>query len=187
MSHQSQSLLARLASGAPASAIEARAALRFGLAGVVLAILCAQFAGPDLAWWQWLILLIIAFDLVGGVAANATLASTRQYHRENQPYRPLLFAAAHIQPFVLALVLPAAGWLQALALWLAGLAGVLGTVLAPSPIKRAFALGYCALTMSLFAALGQPDGLAWLAPAFLLKLVAAHAVPMWSMETRRSK
>lgn len=158
MSRQSPSPLSRLAFGAPASAIEARAALSFGVAGVALAIACALLAALMLAWWQWLILLVVAFDLVGGVAANATQASTRQYHRENQPYRPLLFAAAHIQPFALALALPAYGWFEALALWLAAVAGVLGTILAPINIKRAFALGYCALAISLLATLGHAGG-----------------------------
>lgn len=183
----SPSPFVRLTFGAPASAIEARAALGFGIGGVVFAITCMLLAGITPAWWQWLILLIVAFDLAGGVAANATLASTRGYHREKEPYRPLLFAVAHIQPFALALVFPAYGMPEALALWLAGLAGVLGTILVPSSIKRAFALGYCALAISVFVALGQPDGLAWLAPVFLLKLVAAHAVPMWGVEARRSK
>lgn len=177
--------LSSLAFGAGASAEEARTALAFGAAGMLLAAASLLAGGVEAAWWQWLILLAVAFDLVGGVAANATVAAARQYHRADAPYRPLLFAAGHVQPFAIALAFPAYGWAEAAALYGAACLGVLGVVLAPAAVKRAFALGYCAVALGLLAMPGNAAGLAWLAPAFLMKLVAAHAVPMWRLDPPR--
>jgi hypothetical protein len=186
VSTQIRKRLGSLAFGAGASAEEARTALLFGSIGAVIAVACLAIYGEDAAWWQWLILLVVAFDLVGGVAANATVAAARQYHRRDAPYRPLLFAAGHIQPFVMALAFPTYGWSQAAALYATACLGVLGVLLVPVAIKRAFALGYCAVALGLLPMLGEPAGLVWLAPAFLIKLVAAHAVPMGRAEAAGS-
>jgi hypothetical protein len=178
--------LAASAFGARASAEEARTALLFGAVGVAVAAVCLLLAEDKPAWWQWLILVVLAFDLVGGVAANATVAATRQYHRPDARYRPLLFAAGHVQPFVVALVFPGFGWSLAAILYGAGCVGVLGVLLMPIAVKRAFALGYCAGALALLPMLDPPAAFAWLAPAYLIKLVAAHAVPMWRLDVPRS-
>ncbi len=48
-----------------------------------------------------LVLSALAFDLVRGVAANATHAAARVWHRsEVPPLKQFMFAAAHIHPFV---------------------------------------------------------------------------------------
>ena len=171
--------------GSRASAEEAGMALLFGSAGIAVASACLLFSGGEAAWWQWLILVLLAFDLVGGVAANATVAATRQYHRPDAGYRPLLFAASHVQPFVVALVFPDYGWSLAAILYAAACVGVLGVLLMPAALKRAFALGYCAVAMALLPIFAPPAAFAWLAPAYLIKLVAAHAVPMWRLDMPR--
>ncbi|MFN3943305.1 MAG: hypothetical protein ACK4K7_00075 [Allosphingosinicella sp.] len=145
----------------------------------MLAILCMVDAEQELRWWQWGVLIVLAFDVVGGVAANATVAATRRYHRPERPYGPLLFSVAHVQPFILALLLPGLTTGGAALLWLSGALGTLLVIHSPPAVKRSVALGYCALAIAALSLLVPTSGLAWLAPAFVLKLVAAHAVPMW--------
>lgn len=187
MSEKSRSSLATMAFGSNASAQEAGSALVFGGIGVLLAVGFALWADAGFEWWQWVVVVLVAFDLIGGVAANATLASTYQYHRPDEPIRPLVFASGHVHPVALTLVIPSFSWQAALAVYLCALVGTALVVAVPSPIKRAIGLGYCAVAMSLFQFIAIPTELAWLAPAFLLKLVAGHAVPMWDLATPRKK
>lgn len=48
------------------------------VAGVVLASICAGMAGVEWSTWQWGVVLFVAFDLVGGVAAMCLPAAIRK-------------------------------------------------------------------------------------------------------------
>jgi hypothetical protein len=168
------SWLEQAAFAAPARSLEARAALGAGAAGVLLALTISRLGDLQLSWWGWAILALIAFDLFGGIAANATLAAGRRRPGAGR-WRPVAFAAAHLQPLVLAWLNPEYGWLSALGLWTCALTGVM-ICAAPPRIKLSIALVYCVVATSWLAGAGAAAGLEWLAPAFLTKLVAAHAV-----------
>jgi hypothetical protein len=149
-------------------------AVSAAMAAVILAVLMLQGAGHEFGWWQWLIIGIVAFDIGGGVVANATSAAARQYHRPDRPWEPLVFAAAHVHPFAMALLLPGYTWVAGATLYTSVILAVGATLLTPRDLRRPAALFFSAVTIAL-CGLVTGAGWEWLAPLLILKLVAAHA------------
>lgn len=137
-----------------------------------------------LAAAQWSVLQIVvavvfAFDIGGGVVVNATRSGRRWWHREGQgPRQQLIFFAAHVHPFVVALLWPEFAWWQAAALYVSMLAAVAVVMASPARLKRpvAYGLGSAGIVLGVTALIG-PQGLVWLPPLYFVKLVMAHAVP----------
>jgi hypothetical protein len=133
----------------------------------------------DLGWsvWQWLVALVVALDVFGGVVANGTTAAKRWYHRPGQGARQhLLFAAVHIiQIAAVALLFPGLDWLSAgLAYaYLLGSAAVI--VFVPRYLERpvALALTLVGFLLSLYV-LPLVPGLEWFFAALFLKLLVSH-------------
>jgi len=155
---------------------ERRLTLAMALIGVALASVCAGLAGVPWAEWQWAIVLFFAFDLVGGVAAMAMGPAIRKIRPVNQPLRPLIFAAFHVHPMVLALVLPEVSWVPLVALYAICVGAVAIAIIARPVVGPGVALGTCAVGLAIIALLGMPAGLEWFAPAYLLKLAGSFAV-----------
>jgi hypothetical protein len=143
----------------------------------VLAALCIYVAELELSFWQWGLLLLLAFDIVGGIAANATPAATRQFHSGPQKYGPLLFATAHIQPFLVAGLLPNFSWSAAAGLYVSAVVCVLVVTESRGDLKRAVSLALCGCAVGAHFLIWHSPGWEWLAPALLIKLVASHSVP----------
>lgn len=151
-----------------------------GLAGVVAAATTASWT-----WWQWCLVLVLAVDVVGGVTANALSTAKRQYHGPADP-RPgraahllrssPVFTGAHVHPFLLALLLPGAGWGWATAWYLGCLVSVLLVHAVPLHLQRPVAFAALATLLVAGPLVPAPPGLAWFGPVLALKLVAAHAV-----------
>ncbi len=125
---------------------------------------------------------VVAFDIAGGVAANSTVAASRQHHTGNR-WRPVGFAAAHIQPYLLAILVPGYALTVAALTWATAVAGAALVILTPHHLKRAVSLAYCAIVIGAVQTYGVEPALTWLAPMFLLKLVAAHAVPLAEVQS----
>jgi hypothetical protein len=148
--------------------------------GAAIALVLYAFAA-DLGWTGWQIALaaLLALDLAGGVAANATLTTKRWYHRPGQGLRDHLgFIAAHIHPLIVGLVFGGGDWLY-------GLVGYGGLLVAALIILRtaprlqlpiALLLYLCAVLIGLYA-LPDIPGMAWFVPVFYLKLLVAHLLP----------
>ncbi len=165
-----------------------RALVAAATAAGTLLVLAA--GSPTWRWWQWALVLAVAVDVVGGVAANALGPAKRQYHGPPPPdagrgartlRHPVLFAAAHVHPFVLVLVLPGDAWGWALLWYAACVAG--SAVVHAAPLHLARPLAFAVLAALLVVpwaltapAVAAPDGLAWFGPVLACKLVAAHAV-----------
>jgi hypothetical protein len=82
------------------------------LSGVVLATALAADAG--LSALPLVVVAVVAFDLFGGAVVNATAAAKRRFHGPGPTWRHHLgFVPVHVQPFVLALVVPGFGWVAA--------------------------------------------------------------------------
>lgn len=139
----------------------------------------------DWAWWQWALVAVLAFDVAGGVTANALNSAKRQYHgssaRETGAARRVLtssslFTAAHLHPFLVVLAIPGATWAWALFWYVACTSSVLAVGRVPLYLRRPVA--FAAVTTLLIAglAVSAPAGLGWFGPVLALKLVAAHAV-----------
>lgn len=157
------------------TASERRLTLLVGGLAIFLACTCAGLAHMQWTGWQWALVLFVAFDLGGGVAAMCLPPAIRKFRPPEEPLRPVLFAAFHIHPLFLALVLPQQNWTPMFVLYGAGVAGVAAAGLAPTAFRASIALAWCALVLPVIPFFGAMPGLAWLAPAYLLKLVGSHA------------
>lgn len=145
---------------------------------MVVASACAGLAHVQWASWQWALMLFVAFDLGGGVAAMCLPPAIRKVRPAEEPLKPLMFAAFHVHPLFLALVLPQQDWTAMFVLYGAGVAGVAAAGLAPAGYRASVSLAWCACALPIIQLLGPMPGLAWLAPAYLLKLVGSHAAAM---------
>lgn len=138
------------------------------------------------AWWQWAVAVLAAFDIAGGVAANALAAQKRATHSTVQPVdprllksvkrHPWLFPAVHVHPFVLVFGF-GGSWAWAALWYLVPVAVVLTMHRLPLYLHRP--LAFTAMALALPAAIygwPAPVGLEWFAPLFVLKLVCCHAV-----------
>jgi hypothetical protein len=150
------------------------------IAGPGLAIAWARAAGADWAWWQWLVMALIACQLAGGLASNALPAARRWRHRPAQGARAhFAVCTLHIHPLVLALAAPDALSLrEGLLVYGLLLAGA-GLVLA-SPTKLRKAVGLLASAVAIVACglwihIASPAG--WVPAVLYLSLLAGYLVP----------
>lgn len=151
-----------------------------GLTAVLTLINLNQRSDLNWSGWQWLVFLLFAFDLSGGIVTNATATAKRWYHRAGQRFRDHFgFVAVH------GLHLAAIAWLFRDGDWLyfavyygwllVGTAVLLRT---PQYLQRPLALLLYSSTLLLNISLLQPtSGLAWFIPFFFLKLLVAHLLP----------
>ncbi|MEV6275772.1 hypothetical protein [Nocardia sp. NPDC051832] len=133
----------------------------------------------DLTGWRVAILTLVAFDMFGGAVVNSTCAAKRWYHRPGRTARHHLgFVAIHIQPFILALVVPGFTWPTAAAIYATAVLSALAVTVAAEPLRRpiAFATTVFGILLST-SILTVPAVAAWFAPILLIKLLIAHLLP----------
>ncbi|MFI6538390.1 hypothetical protein ACIBHY_38465 [Nonomuraea sp. NPDC050547] len=147
------------------------------VAGTVLATALAYGAG--LSALPLVLIAIVAFDLYGGAAVNATTAAKRHFHRPGRTWRHHVgFVAIHVQPFLLALVVPGFTWTAAAVVYALALGGAVITVSVPSDVRRPVAFGCTALAIGLALPLAIPAAIGWLVPVLFVKLLLAHLQPL---------
>ncbi len=150
------------------------------VAGPGLAVAWARASGAGWPWWQWLVLVILASDLFGGLAANSLAPAKQWHHRVGQgPRSHYTFAALHFHPLLLSVTVPLALPIRA-ALIVYGLlllgAGLMLVI--PSRLRGAVALLFSAIAIafcSIWLPLESPVG--WLPTALYLKVLVAYLVP----------
>ena len=150
------------------------------IAGPGLAIAWARAAGANWSWWQWLVLMVLASELFGGMAANSLAPAKQWHHRAGQGMGThYTFAALHIHPLLLSIAVPLAMPMRA-ALIIYGLllfgAGVM--LASPDRLRGGLAVLYSLVAIalcSIWLPLVSPVG--WLAPALYLKVLVAYLVP----------
>lgn len=147
-------------------------AVAAGGAGILIAVGAALRADLILTSLTWGLLVLLAFDLAGGVAANA---DPDNWEKSASPYwAKLVFAFIHVHPMALtALMAPNHlewGW----RLWLVTVVTVAFARLVARDLRRPFLLTLAAVIIADHST-AAPDGLEWLAPIYVLKLVAAYA------------
>jgi hypothetical protein len=150
------------------------------IAGPGLAVAWARAAGVDWTWWQWLVLAILACELVGSLACNTLGPAKRWHHRATQGARQhFIFCALHLHPLVLALAFPDAlslrDGLLVYGLLIAG-AGLI--IASPIRIRTAAAILYSVAAVAicgLWIPLASPVG--WLPAVLYLSLLAGYLVP----------
>ncbi|WP_020666136.1 hypothetical protein [Amycolatopsis nigrescens] len=154
--------------------------------GTVAVCLLAARSGVSWAWWQWLIVAVIAVDMVGGPVANALRGAKRLYHSplpasatplQRLLHNRLAFTIMHVQPFIVAAFLPGHAWLWATAIYGIAVLGVLAVALAPAQLAEPVAFAAATVALVVVPTLTAPAGMAWLGYVHVVKLVLAHAVP----------
>lgn len=137
------------------------------------------FGPPSWPWWTWLVVLLLASDLGGGLVANALPATKRWYHRPGTLARSHLgFAAVHMHAFVLAWLAPQQmPWLAAALLYAVMLAGSVLVLIMPRAIRLGVAYTVVAcgtVVIARYLPLASPLG--WVPLVLLLKIVAGHII-----------
>lgn len=140
-------------------------------------------------WWHYLLAAVVALDLLGGVVANGLNAAKRDHHGPvPQPLtigirlvrRPVLFAAVHLQPVAVGLLLPGGSALWGWVWYAAALLSVIAVRRVPLYLQRPVALAACVLVAVsaplVETVLPSPVGMAWVPVVLALKLALAHAV-----------
>ncbi|MFI6293082.1 hypothetical protein ACIBEJ_15945 [Nonomuraea sp. NPDC050790] len=147
------------------------------VAGTILSTALAYAAG--LTVLPLVLVAIVAFDLYGGAAVNATAAAKRHFHRPGRTWRHHLgFVAIHVQPFLLALVVPGFTWTAAAVVYALALTGAVITVTVPADVRLPVAFCCTALAIGLTLPLAIPAALGWFAPVLFVKLLLAHLQPL---------
>jgi hypothetical protein len=165
--------------GPGATPAESRLIWLTAVGGGVLAFFAARNDGVTWTPWQWLIALLMALDLFGGVAANASSATKRWYHRSGQGSRHhLTFIAYHIYPFLVAWLFRDGDWTYAVLVYGYLLLAAVLLLQTPFYLKRPTALALYLLGMTIpWLLISQTAGLIWFVPVLYLKLIVCHLVP----------
>ncbi|MFC0623613.1 hypothetical protein [Kribbella deserti] len=140
------------------------------VAGAALALVLA--IRQEWPWWTVAVVTVVAFDLFGGAVVNASSAAKRKYQAPGRTARNhLLFVALHVQPFVLALLVPEFAWTTALAIYAIALGGAVLVLQGHRP--TAFAITVLGLTVA-----PAPEAVFWFTPVLLIKLLLSYLDPI---------
>ncbi|MGY0498028.1 hypothetical protein ACWZHB_05965 [Nocardia sp. FBN12] len=122
---------------------------------------------------------LVGFDLFGGAVVNATASAKRWFHRPGRHARHhLTFVAVHVQPFLLALVVPGFGGWTAAAIYGLVVAAAVVVTSAPNHLRTPIAFAATVFgTAITTAVLAVPTFLLWFGPVLLIKLLLAHLLP----------
>ena len=149
-----------------------------GLGCAIVALVLALRDETDFSWWQLALVSIVAFDLGGGIPANAAGCAKRWWFRPGQGFwHHFRFNAVHLHPFLFAFVFDQVSWDYAAFVWGTVVVGTLAVLLTPKYLQRPLGLSVVAGALVLQMLFGAPTvAFAWLAPVLWLKLISSHAV-----------
>ncbi|WP_280344098.1 hypothetical protein [Nocardia neocaledoniensis] len=160
-------------------ATRAEIALGFGVAACGAAGAAALAAGAQYSWLAVTVIAVLAFDLFGGSVVNAMGSAKRWYHRPGRTaVHHLGFVAIHVQPFLLAWVVPGFSWAAAATVYALTLTGAVVVTATSHPIRRPVA--FAVTTLGLLVVTGSftvPPEVGWFAPVLMIKLLLAHLLP----------
>lgn len=159
-------------------ATRAEIALELGVAFVAAIAVPAYalWAGLGWSWLQLAVAAVLAFDIAGGVATNATASAKRWYHREGQGFwQHFAFTAVHLHPLIVAWLFLGMDWAFFGIVYGYLVLAAAAVLLTPLYLRRPVALTlYCGgLAVGLYA-LSPTPGLEWFVPLFYLKLLVSH-------------
>lgn len=165
--------------GPGAVAGETRLWFGVAIAGTLLALIYPLATDAPWRWWHYLLAALLAFDIVGGVAVNASAPAKRWYHRETQTVKgKLSFVGTHLLHVAVVALLFRDDPVAYFAVFAALLgAGAMLVVTAELYLQRPVALVACAAGLAVLAAgPGFTDRLEWFEPMLFMKLIAAYLV-----------
>ncbi|MDX2141235.1 MAG: hypothetical protein SF123_24335 [Chloroflexota bacterium] len=153
-----------------------------GLALTAALLLLLYLQGHFGQWstLQIIVVVLLAFDLFGGVITNATTAAKRWYHRAGQEgvRAHLPFIAVHgLHLLVIALLFRQADWAYVGVLYGYLLLAAVIIIRTPLYLQRPLAMTFfCGSLLLGMYALPPAPGLEWFVPLFYLKLLISHLV-----------
>lgn len=149
----------------------------FLFAGGIVAF--GLFSQLDWSVWQYVIIALLAVDMLGGVITNATSAAKRWYFREGEGFKQhMIFVGLHL------LQTAAFSWafLDLNLMWIAGVYGVLmvGSAIIlktplylQRPVAAALYIGTLFLSFYVFE---NPPYLEWFLPILFFKILVSHVL-----------
>ena len=162
-------------------ATKAEVILQFvtAFAAGVLVIFYAILAEVGWSVLQYVLAIVIALDMVGGVVTNATASGKRWYHREGQGFKQHFgFVIIHAFQLLLVVIFFRSGdWLFFVILYGYLLIATLIILRSPLYLQRpvALILYIGALLMNCYV-FTPTIGLEWFVPIFFLKLLISHVL-----------
>ena len=122
------------------------------------------------------VVVAIALDGFGGVVVNATASNKRWFHGPGRTDRfHLLYVAAHVHPFVLALVVPGFTWVAATGVYASVLVSALAIGAVPASLRRPAAFLFAAVSITVVTSvLTIPHAVVWFAPVLIIQLLLSH-------------
>lgn len=161
------------------NATSAERLLGYGAGVAGAAIAGALAIAAELPALPTIILIVVGFDLLGGVVVNATPSGSRRFHTPGTPrWQPLGFVAAHVHPFVLALVLPEMQWTTAIVAYAGIVFAAVLVILAPEALREPIAFASAAIVTLVCTSVLLPGAVvAWVAPLLVIKLLLSHLLP----------
>jgi len=175
-----------LAVGTQATITEKILGWASGFIGVV--IITFFYWKNDFNWeiWQYIVVAIIAYDVVGGAVANSLNSCKRFYHSSVQTFEPnyvklaknhLFFSVIHIHPLIVSLIFPAHSLFYGLFWYLILQISVLTVTKTPLYLQRpvSMLIIVTALLINDYF-VSSPTGLEWLIPVLFIKIVYGHSV-----------
>jgi hypothetical protein len=128
---------------------------------------------------QYAVAVILAFDIVGGIATNATSSAKRWYHRPGRGFaQHFSFAALHVIYIFLVAWLFSSDWLKFSSIHSVFLIVSAILILTTSPyLRRSVALLLLSggILLSLYV-VSPPSGMEWFPPFLYTKLLVSHLI-----------
>lgn len=152
--------------------------------GYGAAVFGAIFAGAlafsaELNVWISIVLIIVGFDMFGGVVVNATVSGSRRFHVPGTPrWNALGFVACHVHLLVLALLMPEMPWTTAIVGYVGLILATIVVTLTPDSFKQPVAFLCAAVLIAITTSVFVPASVvAWVAPILIVKLLLSHLLP----------
>ncbi len=159
--------------GPAGSKAHRRRSLAAASLGAAVAVALTYTDEPAIRLLPLIVVAAVAFDLFGGLWSNAVLAAWAEARR-SRLWR-IRFVALHPHAFVLAWAMADYDLVTAAATWACAVASAAVVVALPSSERSAAALFLCAAGVGVLTVLSGQAATAWVAAAYLLKLVASFA------------
>lgn len=140
----------------------------------------------DWAWWQYALAGLLAFDVAGGVVANALNSCKQFYHTPPKPDEPrytaffknhLYFTLLHIHTLVIAILFGPTNYFFGIFWYLFLITGTIVILNTPLYIRRpvAFFAILVALLLNIYV-IPPVQGFEWFVPALMIKTLYGHLV-----------
>ncbi|VEP13246.1 conserved membrane hypothetical protein [Hyella patelloides LEGE 07179] len=175
-----------LAVGTQATTIEKILGWTAGFIGVVL--IGFFYWKNDFDWtiWQYILAVIIAYDIVGGAVANSLNSCKRFYHSSLQTFEPnyvklaknhLFFSIIHIHPLIVSLIFSSASWFYGVFWYLILQISVLTVTNTPLYLQRPVSMLIIVTALLINGYfVSSPTGFEWFVPVLFIKIVYGHTV-----------